>query len=485
MSATAQDKILAAALSRLEVIRRQEAFDPTRLESRPTTKQMEVITDFGHVPQQWIRAGNQTGKSQTCSRLVTWVLTDTHPYWKKPEEWNEEPLLIIVAGRTGKQIEESLLPKIKSYLEPGSYREVRTNNSIQKLELTNGNRIVFQSLENPNLARERLMSYVAHMVWIDELPPTLDLVRELLVRVQARNGYFLASFTPTVVNVDIQKYVDNIKMPEAKVYRFHMLDNPLYQDEEKREQLIRQYAYFPEDRRRAIFEGEWLSADDQVYFFDYTSMVDMPEGYSPLWRHVEAVDPAISSATGVTLWAENPATGVWYCILDQYIKNILVPTEIVQAVQNLTRNVNTVRRISDYAPWYVNTASAMGISYLTVDSKNANRKPELIKGLQQALGTRVKLSPHCTQLMDEINNCRWSSRGEGKIVNSSTYHLIDSAQYFCDVIPPPEKRRQSFTVDDWYRKLLEADARRQSMESQAQAQKDRKPVRLRRSNAWR
>jgi phage terminase large subunit-like protein len=439
MNTTTEQKLLASALQRLETLQRQESFDPQKPESRPTEKQLQVITDFGRIPQQWIRAGNQSGKSQTCARIVAWFVTDTHPNWKKPSMWGNEPLLVIVAGRTGKQIEDSLLPKIRGFLEPGTYKEVRVGNIIQRLELDNGNRIIFQSLENPNVSRERLQSYVAHLTWCDELPPTMDLVRELLVRTQARNGYALFSFTPTIVSTEIQKYVDGLKEPEGKVYRFNMLDNPLYADPERRQQLIDRYSYLSEDKRLMVFEGGWLSADGQVYHFDFASMVEMPLGYSPLWRHVESVDPAISSATGISLWAENPSSGMWYCVKVGYIKGILVPTEIVEAVQKFVGQVNVVRRTSDYAPWFVNTAAGRGIIYMTVQDKNNDRKEELIKNFQEALGKEIKIAPHCVELIEELQTCRWSDKGEGRIVNHSSFHIIDSAQYFVDIKPRKEK----------------------------------------------
>lgn len=434
---------------------------------------------------------HNSGKSQTAARILTQILLEEHPLVAKKRAdstqkgWGNEPLLAIVAGRTGKQLEDSLLPKIRSYLEPGTYKEVRMGNAIQRLELDNGNRIVFQSLENPNTARERLQSYVAHITWVDELPPTLDLIREVLVRTQARDGFSVFSFTPLTVNVDIQRFVDAIEPPEGKVYRFRMLDNPLYSDPTRREELVRRYAHLPEYQRNAIFEGDWMTAEDQVYHFDYETMVGMPEGYSPMWRHIEAVDPAISSATGLTIWAEDPNTSIWYCVVAEYIRNIQVPTDIVKAVQHFTSKVNVVRRISDYAPWYVNTASSMGITYMTVDSKNSNRKDELIKNLQEALGNRMIITPVAVDLVDEIQNCRWSSRGEGKIINSSTYHLLDSAQYARDVLPPPEKKLQSFTVDQWYAKLLHANEKRKQLEDKALAKPRGRPTRIKRGIMWR
>lgn len=432
------DKILLAAMEKLEKLRRQECFDPASPDSKPTLIQQQVIDDFGKTRIQLIRAGTQSGKSQTCSRLVTWVLTETHPNWKRPVEWGQEPLLAIVAGRTGKQIEESLLPKIRSYLEPGTYKEIRIGNIIQRLELTNGNRIVFQSLENPNMARERIQSYVAHIAWIDELPPTVDVMDELLRRVQARNGHFLASFTPLVRNVQVQRFVDNFQEPLAKTYRFRMLDNPLYGDVQRQAEILASLSHLPEHVRNSRLYGEWMSDDNAVFHFDYSTMVEMPNGYSPLWRHVESVDPAIKSALGYTLWAEDPQSGVWYCIKADYIKGVYVPTELVSTVAKLSSGVNIVRRISDpHESWYIHTAASMGIIYTGVYKKN-DRKSELIKNFQEALGSQLRISPTAELLIEEITSARWSDTRDGKIASGSDYHLLDSSQYFLDVKPKRE-----------------------------------------------
>lgn len=478
-----EQKLIAAAIRRLEILRRNEAFDPIHPDSRPTSKQQQVIEDFGKFKQQWIRAGNQSGKSATCARLISWAITGTHPTWKKPVEWADEPLLVVVAGRTGKQIEDSLLPKIRGFLEPGTYKEVRIGNIIQRLELDNGNRVIFQSLENPNTARERLMSYVAHITWCDELPPTVDLVRELLIRTQSRNGYALFSFTPTVVNVEIQRFVDSLSEPEARIYRFHMLDNPLYSDESRKIELLARYVHLPEHVQKAIFEGEWMSSDDQVYYFNYGTMVEMPAEYSPLWRHVESVDPALKSALGLTIWAENPQTNIWYCILAEYITGIYVPTELVSRVKEITSKFNIMRRIADpHEVWYIQTASSMGISYMGVYKKN-ERKRDLIKQLQECLGSRrVRLSPTCQSLISEFQECRWSDRADGKIVNASSYHLLDSAQYFCDAIPVAEKKPPDLTIHNWHAKLLEANQKRLQLEEKASKKTGYRMIR--RNSRW-
>lgn len=455
MIAAQQQKLVAAAVRRLEALNRNTCFDPVDPESKPTGPQQEVIDDFGKVKTQWIVAANQSGKSQTCSRIVSWVSEENHPSWTRPVKWGTEPLLILICGRTGKQLEESLWPKIKSYLAPGTFKEVRLGNILQRVELENGNRIVFQSLENPNVAAERIQSYVCHLVWIDEMPPTIKVLAEAMVRRNTRDGYFLASFTPLVVNDEIRRMADAADGTTSKKYIFKMFDNPAYSLPARQAEILASMAHLPEHIRNTRLFGIWSVNDDAVYYFHYDQMVDMPEGYSPLWRHVEAVDPALKSALGLTLWAENPATGVWYCIHSEYVKGIQVPTELVKAVAEKVKHVNVVRRVSDpHEVWYIQTAASMGINYVGVFKKN-ERKAELIKQLQEFLGRRVKLTPHVTDLIAELQECRWSDRAEGKIINSSSYHLLDSAQYFCDNIPAADKKIIASSWQDWLWKANE------------------------------
>lgn len=471
-----EEKLVAAALRRLESISRIESFDPVNPNSRATPQQQLVVDDFveGVAKQLWVRAGNQSGKSQVLSRITALVASETLPGWTRPSEWGTEPLLLIVAGRTGKQLENTLLPKLRSYLEPGTYKEVRIGNIIQALELTNGNKIVFQSLENANVARERLQSYVAHLTWCDELPPNMDVVRELLIRTQARNGYNLFSFTPTVVAIEIQKYVDGLTLPNGKVYRFNMLDNPLYADTVRKNELLARYAHLPEDMQRMIFEGEWLSSDNQVYYFNYSTMVEMPVNYSPMWRHCLAVDPALKSALGLTLWAECPTNQVWYCVLDEYVRGIYVPTDLVDYVEKLVNQVNIVRRISDpHETWYIQTAHSKGFSYIPVYNKSS-RKAELIKNFQEALGNKLRIAPHCERLITELQECRWSESDIDKIVNASSYHLLDSAQYFLDLIPKPEVTSLP-AAKNWHAWLLQANQQRLETEAKSEKKKHYEP----------
>lgn len=492
-----QQKLLAAALTRLSSLRRAECIDPNNLDSRPTEVQKQVIEDFGRVKHQYIRAGTQSGKSSVCSRIITWAISNSLPNWTRPAE----PMLILVAGRTGKQIEHSLVPRILSFLEPGTYKQVVIGNILQHLEFTNGDRIVFQSLENPVMARERLQSYTAHIAWLDELPPTLDIISELQARVQAKSGQFLASFTPLTPSYEIQQYIDSaeVRQPDyARVYRFSMLDNPIYSDEKRRNELLASMENIPEKVRRARLYGDWMSGDESVYEITGNTIKRLPEHYSKTqWRHVLSIDPAMSSDTGVTIWAEDPRTieGHWYCVLAEYVPPLRDPIQLVHHIAKLASNYNVVRRITDPhggGNWFTPIAwRELRQSYTSVDHKSG-RKEELIANLQVALGTRIYLvQGYCGDLIKELQNCRYSDRADGKLVNSQSYHLIDSSQYFVDSIPrsttPVSKGLmgdgiQASNYEDW---LYKADRKRREEDSSRQKQLANVRMRVSKSRIWR
>lgn len=397
-----------------------------------------------------------------------------------------EPRLVLVAARTGKQIEESLLPKIRSYLDPGTYKEIRIGNIIQRLEMDNGNRIVFQSLENPHVARERLQSYVAHLAWIDEMPPTDEIIDEILRRLQARSGLLLGSLTPLVENLRIQRRIDGAVAPHGRKYQFSMLDNPIYADPAKRAKIIEELSHLPEAVRNTRLYGSWSPSSYAVYSFDYvTACRTLPEHYTRSWRHVEAVDPALKSALGLGIWAEDPATGHWYLAHSEEISGIHEPEALVRAVQARTATYNIVRRVSDpHEVWYIQTAGRLGIKYIGVHDKN-RRKGELIKQAQGLLGVRVFIPPHNTEFIDQVMGCKWADSDHDRIVNASSKHMCDQWHYFCDNIPRWEPLQQ---LGGWQQQLYIANERRKEQEHKRaeavqkrnQPLPNRKPARIRR-----
>lgn len=402
---------------------------------------------------------SNSGKSQIASKLVVSLARESIPGWKRPEKWGSGPISILVCARSGKQIENSLGPKILSYLDPAEHKNpTRSGNALQHIELNNGNRIIFQSLENPSIARERVQSYVAHCVWIDEQPPSMSLLAELLMRVQANRGYFLATFTPLNINAALRKMVDAAAMPYSKKYKLRTLDNPLFHSDDEKANLLASMSGLTEAEKATRLEGDWATAEGSVYKFDFDNMVKhLPDYYSRSWRHILAVDPATQSKLGLNIWAEDPTTSKWFCILAEYLEGIYVPSLIVAEVEKRAANLNIVRRVYDpEASWYLHTALSMGYTYTPVPRKSAGRKAELMAQAQESLSKgEMVLTFSNADLIAEIQEMRYRDTQDGSISNSSKYHLHDAMVYFRDLMPPPDPARKLLTPDNWGQYLTE------------------------------
>lgn len=447
-----QSQIIQAALARYKALSVDTCFDPIDLNSRPNPKQLEILQAIGKIQYRWCVAGNQSGKSSTAARELAWFIEEKHPWWTRPVHWGEEPLFAVLAGQDRRMIETEIWSKkLKPLLAEGKWKEVRTGGSLQFVEhKETKNRILFLS-HNDSSEKNRIhmQGYVAHYVWLDEMPSSIKILEELQRRVDARKGYFLATFTPKFRNEEIRKVIEGGQEPLSKIYKMSKLDNPLYSG--NREEEIQKLDGYPDGYKNTILYGDWYVGDSAVYHFDESSMVEEPPGYHPGWRHVEASDPAMASKFGFTLWAECPANNIWYCVRADYITGIKTPDAIVDDIIRRTQGHNITRRVVDpHETWYINTAQARGISYVSPFNKS-NRKGELIKNLQNLIGKEIKIAPWCTNLISEFQSCQWSESGTGRIVNSSSYHLLDTAQYFVDCKPKTiaEVPKHTWAEDLW------------------------------------
>jgi hypothetical protein len=148
------------------------AYVAADINSRPKGVALEIQREQ-EIRGFWIIAANRSGKTSCGAREVAWHFLGTHPYKKRLPEWGDQPLFIIVAGRTNQLIEEELWNnKLKPLLPPGSYDVAKRDKDGIKLLVNpnNGNRIMFLSHNDAGTARERIQGYTAHVVWLDECP---------------------------------------------------------------------------------------------------------------------------------------------------------------------------------------------------------------------------------------------------------------------------------------------------------------------------
>jgi len=441
-----QQKILATALRREQLLKRNLCIDPFKINSRASPPQQTILEDYQHL-HIYVVAGNQSGKSQLGGRIVAWKFTDTHPYWKRDPDWGTEPLFIIVAGRLGHQVEELWEKKIKPFLPPGSYKVNRQAGVLQTVvNRENENKILFTTHDKANQAWEKIQSFVAHHFWLDEMPSHAKYIEEAHRRVDAKQGQFIATFTPKVKNEDIRHMVDNVDPDIGVKYQMGKLDNPIYWGREEIEK--KKIAHFPEEIRNCILFGHWMSGEASVFEFLYDTHVrDLPQEYNCQWPHTLAFDPAPNGIGGLVLIAQEPRTNKAFIVKAQYVKG-KAPSDLVNEVRTIVEPYNIVRKVYDSSePWFHNEATKMGFTgWIRADK--FKRKKELITGLQQALLDRWMFSmPGLSKLYEEFRGAEWQDGDQGKIRNSTKYHLLDALQYGLDNLPEVALERINLSRD--------------------------------------
>jgi phage terminase large subunit-like protein len=408
---------------------------------------------------------HNSGKSALVARELAWILTDTHPTWKPPPEWENDNITVIIACQDLTLGSAELWSnKIAPFLDLTEWKLEKQGNTLKRIHhKETGAQIIFVShSDSSEKNRKHMQGYTAHYVWLDEMPSSVGILEELQARIATTNGIFIASFTPKFRSDKIRKIVDQAKAPYAKKYRLSMLDNPRVDADAEMARLHGQ----PRSVINTVLYGDWSTGENAAYVFNYDTMtVDaLPSHYHSGWRHIESVDPALRSKCGYTLWAEDPNSGTWYLVNDKYIQGdtSLDPESLFHEIKRRSTNYNITKRVSDSMAWYTSVASKHGVSYTIPYDKN-NRKEDLMKGLQKQLSSgKIKIGRWCSAFLDEIQSCQFREDSD-KLINASSYHTLDCAQYFCDSIP---KYDASQAALPWQALLHQSHQKRLEAESQ-------------------
>lgn len=480
-----EQRLLAAALKLQNIQQKNICYDPLKINSRPTAKQSEILKDNRH-RIQYVVAGNQSGKSTLGGRLLTWYFQESHPHWERPTDkechhckgtnfeaieeegvplgeagyrcfdckgiwmnWGFEPLTLLLAGKVSKMVTDLWETKIKPFLEPGTYKLHKDGNALAGVtNLKNGNKIVFLSHEKAIKAKDKIQQYVAHFVWIDEMPDHYMYLEEAIQRVTSKMGKIVCTFTPKTSNPEIKDMVEAVDPSVGIKYQFGKLDNPINKSPERRAIVLAEVAGLPETVRNAILHGDWMDADDSVFHFDRDRHLhELPEGYNTSWEHMISYDPAANGKGGLITGFRHPEENYWYIRGAEYIKGGKAPSDNIIAVDKKINPFRVRRKIYDcHEAWFMlefqklrKTNQVKNKDPWTAVKKH-NRKKELITQLQQAmLEGWLRFGPELNDLFNEFTSAQWADGRDDKIKGSQHYHLLDALQYFVDLIPKKEK----------------------------------------------
>jgi hypothetical protein len=486
---------------RLEKLNLMNCIDGRKVDSRPNAMQAEILNDvFNHKFNNYIvLGGNQSGKSALLRRIASLFLMEglpDNPYMRKPN-W-EGKLQAILVAKNHRQLNESLLPGILAFFNEGDVKVYKNSSYVEKIEhKRTGHTIICAIHDQPEQARQRLQSFTSHLVLLDEMPSgasAAKLFEELQARVMINKGAVFASFTPKATSVALKEAIMALREPVGKIYKLSFALNPAV-DAETLAARIQQISHLPEHMQQTLLNGDWAAAENCVYHITDNTIQPFI-GYSPLFRHIVCVDPALSSSQGLVILAENPQTGNWWVVHAEKTQKLDDVDEgcdsVAKYIQSTRINVHSIVYDAAANYFYLHARKHPVLSqYKLVHNFNKNssdRKAEMIAKLQLALGGTLFISPHCEELVEELNICHWSDADPTKIVKAQKFHLLDALRYGVDLLPKWTGPQAVQEECDWPT-MVQREIRQYNQEARARAAarrvEDAKPGNWRRQNTSR
>ncbi len=490
MKPTVQKDMLASVLAEVAFLEKkemlQQCVDADNPMSRPTEKQIEIFKTLnGNTKYSIILGGNQSSKTTTAIRLLTWVLEDAHPYWRRPtdkrcnnrlcnsentlhwghetvpryrclqcgnewEIWNPDtPMHIMLVGENQKNLYLNLWDaRIRRLLvEPDMWKPVKAGPYIAWVQhrRTEDKIIFFPHGHGEETVRKATQGFTIHFVFGDEIAP-VGVLEETQRRVDAKLGYwfFACTIKGKQNTPELIRFLTKQEESKAlKVFKLSMLDNPKYFG--MRDVILAKLAGLTKEQRDAVLYGDVDVFDESVLKFskDLLGENGIPSTYSKSWRHVLIVDPAIQSIAGYMVIAEDPSDKIWHVVDAQKLKGMQDGLELFERVEDMSYSYNIVRKVSDNQAWFIGAAKKRGVKYMPPPNKQGKimgGKIYLIKQAQIFISEgRLKIPFQFEELWDELSTYRWQEGSDDKIVKSSRYHLLDCLFYFVDSIPKAER----------------------------------------------
>lgn len=427
----------------------ESLFIPWEPKAEPFAKQEEFLRD-AHL-SKLARCGNRAAKTFTTMRDLSWRIMRKHWYLDKWRCDSEEDYMASggrifwVVGPTFEFMKETCWDMYLSRFIPEWYyvdddfvsglvtRKEKGVDVIDSVKFRNGDKIVFKTYSQDLKTK---MGKAVDGVYIDEMPPHLNILVELVTRTLDNDGCFILGFTPVVQNEEIKDYVD--KHQSLHVYQWGLVDNPLYRDNPERlERALSEWAHLPEAMRNMRMTGEWYYEikGERVFENVDPEVVDdfeIPDD----WRRARVADPA-NHRTGTAYFAEDPYDGQWYCVYAEEIewKGKLARTEDIERVIDSRAphpEFQYCMSLYDNAEaWFGAHAEGKQGRWRACVQK----KKDLLLMLTRdcIVNKRVKFFKQgAAAAIRQIYSYR---RKEDGSIHKKKDHIVDCLQYFCREIP--------------------------------------------------
>lgn len=433
---------------------------PGKPDATPFPAQILYYRDTCH--SQLVRGGNRSSKTFSAMRNLSWMLTRSHPYrqeWcclpHKKKNWKDligtkehdlayiatEPKVFWLIGPSYNFVQGVQWNEYVAKMVPEYYiKSVRYTNqkNLDSVQFRNGDTLVVRSYAQ---SEHMQMGFSVNCIFLDEMPNDFNLLSELRVRTFDKSGELHLCFTPLVVNTEIRDYLDkSCAEGTTSLHRWSVLDNPWYRDcPERLNEVLAEYSHLPENLRLSRLQGEWYSEILTGSVYEGVEL-DIIEDFEipPDWRRCRFTDPA-ARVTGHAEFAEDPATGFWYCYKAQEITWGEAAAKAEDILREINRNkphegfVYSLSVYDNSELWF--GAYAAKDSYVPCIEKN---RDAAIIATRTALATgQVKLFKHgACLLVQQIQGYRFHKSESGKVVKKDD-HALDALHYFCRQKPKP------------------------------------------------
>ena len=165
-----------------------------------------------------------------------------------------------------------------------------------------------------------------------------------------------------------------------------------------------------------------------------------------------------------------------------YIKG-QAPSDLVIESAKIYEGYNIIRKVYDpHESAFYKEARKMDITYTGVYNKTG-RKAALIRNLQEmVMGGKLNIARTNNQeAIRELDSAQWSDTSDGRIKNSTKYHILDAMQYVVDNLPPTPKKKTQRQMG-YYERIFDQNEKRINRDTRERQGR----IRVKRNNGrWR
>jgi hypothetical protein len=424
--------------------------------AQPFQKQTAFLRDKNQ--NKIAKCGNRASKTCSMMRDLAWKITRTHWYrqdynvlnineknWKKKlgSELYEElylaskPKVFWIVGPTYDFVNNTMWGLYLKKMIPAWFvKEIKLTNqkNIDQIEFQNGDIIKCKTYSQQETTK---MGYVVDGVYIDEMPPDVKTITELVVRTFDCDGQVTIGFTSLVQNEEIREYVDKACAGGTmSLHQWTIYDNPWYADNPDRlKRVLDEYAHLSETERNARLNGDWYYEIPEKAVFEGLVPEEVEDFLIPAhWRRARFTDPA-AHITGHAEFAEDPDTGSWYCYLGTQITwgQIAKAEDILERINSFKPRADYRYELSKYdnaEAWF----GAYGKQHGYFPCILKNREAAILQTRTAVGKGKLKFFKHGAKLaLEQLRDYRMNKAGDAVVKRND--HVLDCVMYFCREIP--------------------------------------------------